>query len=106
MEEFSDENMNASNQTNSSIKSSIEFMRSLILLENTRRINVMSTIIFTLIGLIGHFLTIFVFAQKRFRKNSSNVYLLCLAINDAFYLIIHFFEVKSSSFLLLIDKMR
>ena len=43
-------------------------------------------------GLLGHSLTIYVFAQKRFRKNSSNVFLLCLAINDGLYLITHFFE--------------
>lgn len=68
------------------------YANSLNQLEKFRKINLVSTILFIVIGLIGHFLTIFVFAQKRFRKNSSNVYLLCLAVNDALYLIIHFFE--------------
>ncbi len=50
------------------------------------------TLVISLSGLLGHSLTIYVFAQKRFRKNSSNVFLLCLAINDGLYLITHFFE--------------
>lgn len=50
-----------------------------------------STIVI-LVGLVGHFLTIFVFAQKRFRKNSSNVYFFCLAINDSVYLLVHFLK--------------
>ena len=66
---------------------------SLITLELCRKINIICTIIFTVLGVLGHSLTVFVFAQKRFRKNSSNVYLLCLALNDAFYLITNFFEV-------------
>lgn len=62
------------------------------LLEKCRQLNVFSTIVFIFIGLIGNFLTIFVFAHRKFRVNSSNVYLLCLALNDSLFLIIHFFE--------------
>ena len=60
--------------------------------ENSNKIYLISTLVIIVVGLIGHFLTIFVFGQQRFRKNSSNVYLLCLAINDSFYLVTHFFE--------------
>jgi hypothetical protein len=67
---------------------------SLVTLEQCRKINLICTIIFSALGIVGHSLTIFVFAQKRFRKNSSNVYLLCLAINDGLYLITNFFEVS------------
>lgn len=61
-------------------------------LEQTRKINIFSIMIILFIGLIGNFLTIFVFSQNRFRTNSSNVYLLCLAIVDAAFLILHLFE--------------
>lgn len=62
------------------------------LLENTTRFNLIATFIVIIFGLIGNYLIIFVFAQKENRKNSSHVFLLCLAINDAFFLKIHFFE--------------
>ncbi len=62
-------------------------------------INLYLTIFFIIIGLIGHFLTIFVFGQKRFRKNSSNVYLLFLALNDSVFLILHFFEDSIKSYI-------
>ena len=92
------------------------YLTSLKILENSRKINIFSTVVLIIFGLMGHSLTIFVFAQKRFRRNSSNVYFLCLAINDSLYLIIHFFkdtirsykniyfEDSSNSFLNLIDQ--
>jgi len=67
-------------------------LESMLFLEISTKINICSTIIITIIGLIGHFLTLFVYSQKRFRLNSSNIYLFCLAINDSLFLIIHFFE--------------
>lgn len=48
--------------------------------------------ILVILGILGNSLTIFIFSQKRFRKNSSSVYLLCLAINDNIYLVIYFCE--------------
>lgn len=53
-----------------SLNNSIEVSKSLLLssfsaLEKTRKINLMITILFLIIGLIGHFLTVFVFIQKR-----------------------------------------
>lgn len=68
------------------------FLKSYFALEQTRKINIFTTIFFILIGLVGNFLTVFVFAQKRFRTNSNNVFLLCLAINDSLFLVIHLFE--------------
>lgn len=69
-----------------------KYTQSLHYLEIAIKVKVIATLIVLGIGLVGHFLTIFVFSQKRFRINSSNVFLLCLAINDGLYLIIHFFE--------------
>jgi hypothetical protein len=59
---------------------------------NTKKLNIYLTIIIILIGLIGHFLTILVYSKKKFRINSSNIVLLCLAINDSLFLMVHFFE--------------
>lgn len=78
------------NETNSTFM--FFYIQSLETLKHYRKMNLVLTCIFTILGLIGHFLTMFVFFQKRFRKNSSNVFLLCLAVNDALYLVIHFFE--------------
>ena len=58
----------------------------------TRKITAFISIGIIFIGLIGHWLTIIVLGQKRFRKNPSHVYLLCLALNDSFFLCMHFFE--------------
>ena len=65
---------------------------SLYFIELTRKINLFATLIIIAIGLIGNCLIIFVFSQNRFRINSSNVYLLCLAIIDNLFLIVHLFE--------------
>ena len=43
-------------------------------------------------GLIGNCLTVIIYGQKKNRKNSSNIYLLCLAINDTLFLFVHFYE--------------
>lgn len=77
---------------NESVAQDLELMFSNLFLEQTRKINIFSILVILLIGLIGNFLTIFVFAQKRFRTNSSNVYLLCLALVDCVFLILHLFE--------------
>ena len=62
------------------------------LLIHTKIVNIFSTIIIIIIGLIGNSLAVFVFAQKRFRLHSSSIYLLCLAVSDGIFLLIHFFE--------------
>jgi hypothetical protein len=66
---------------------------SINLLDYCRKINIIIAILIVISGLIGHFLTILVYIQKRFRLNSSNVYLLCLALIDGTFLIIHLIEV-------------
>ena len=67
-------------------------VESLQLLIASRKINIYATICVILIGLIGNFITMFIFSQKKFRTNSSHVYLLCLSIIDTFFLVNHFFE--------------
>jgi len=58
----------------------------------TKKINIFLTFFIVIVGLCGHFLTILVYSKKRFRLNSSQIFLLCLAINDSLFLIVHFFE--------------
>lgn len=70
----------------------ISYVESLFYLETSIRIKVVATTVILIFGLVGHFLTILIFSQKRFRVNSSNVFMLCLAVNDGLYSIIHFFE--------------
>ena len=68
------------------------YLNSMILLEISRKVNLFLTLFIIVFGLVGHALTILVYGQKRFRRNSSNVYLLCLAIVDSMYLIVHFLK--------------
>lgn len=69
-----------------------ETLNSYLFLEQSRKINLVLTSIVIIFGLVGNSLIIFIFGQKRFRKNSFNIYLLCLAINDSIFLIVQFFE--------------
>lgn len=62
------------------------------ILETSRKLSIFLLMPIFLVGLFGHSLIILVFGQKRFRKNSSNVFVFSLAINDSLYLISHFFE--------------
>lgn len=62
------------------------------LLYLSKKWNAFLTIIIVIFGLIGHSITINIYRHTRNRKNSSTVYLLCLAIADSIFLIIHFFE--------------
>lgn len=62
------------------------------LLAFSRKLNIFLGLVAILIGIVGHSLIIFVFSQKRFRTNSSNVFIFCLAMNDAAYLVVHFFD--------------
>lgn len=70
----------------------LSLLKSNQFLEKAKKINIFLTVIVLVIGLIGNFLTLSVFSQRRFRVNSSNIFLLCLAINDSLFLIIHLFE--------------
>jgi len=49
--------------------------------------------------LIGNLLIIFIYAIKKRRTNSSHVYLLCLAVNDNLFLIIHLIEDTLKTFI-------
>ena len=62
------------------------------LIEMLKKINIFSTIVIVILGLIGHFITVNVYARKHNRTNAITVYLLCLAVNDSLFLIVHFFE--------------
>jgi len=61
-------------------------------LTKAQKLNIVLTICITTIGLIGNSITVIIYGQKKYRKNSSNVFLLCLAINDSLFLVVHFFE--------------
>jgi len=50
-------------------------------LELAKKMNLYLSIFLIIAGLIGHMLTILVFAQNRFRRNSANVFLLLLAVS-------------------------
>jgi hypothetical protein len=65
---------------------------SIVFLNRAKLINICLTIIVFTIGFIGNLLIIYVFTHRRYRLNSSNVYLLCLAICDTCFLVIHLFE--------------
>lgn len=84
--------INMSSDLNATFLGDAETNYSNYLLESSGKINIFSSIVIIIVGLIGNSLTIFVFSQKRFRTNSSHVYLLCLAVNDSLFLVIHFFE--------------
>jgi hypothetical protein len=77
---------------NDTIKQSELVTESELFLEVTEKINVFANILAIIIGIFGNLLTIFVYSYKKFRVNSSNVYLLCLAINNCLFLIVHFFD--------------
>lgn len=70
----------------------IEKINSIKLFDLTRKINIYLSILIIIIGLLGNSLAVLVFVQKRFRTHSFSIYLLCLCISDAAFLMVHFFE--------------
>jgi hypothetical protein len=62
------------------------------LLHLFRKINIYSSLFVIIIGLIGNSLITYIYLSKKRRTNSSHVYLLCSAINDNLFLIVHLFE--------------
>lgn len=58
----------------------------------SRQLNINLSVLIVFIGLTGHSLTLFVYIQGKFRTNSSNIFMVCLAVIDSFYLIVHLFE--------------
>lgn len=69
-----------------------EIDMSTYVLNIVNKLNILGILVVLVIGLFGNYLIISVFAQKRFRTNSSSVYLLSLAIIDSLYLVLHFME--------------
>lgn len=57
-----------------------------------RPINIFATLILSVFGLFGHFITILIYSKTKYRTNSSHVYLLSLAIIDGLFLIVHLLE--------------
>lgn len=57
-----------------------------------RSINVIISLIIIIVGLVGNFLGVLVFAQKRFRTHSSAIYLLFICLTDGIFLIVHLCE--------------
>lgn len=80
------------NETYDHFGDHINFLQSINYIYESRKLNVYATLFVIIIGLIGNSITIVLFAQKRFRTNSNNVFLLCLAINDSLFLVLHLFE--------------
>lgn len=85
MEEFSTNIIMIKELTNSRLKS-------IAFLETSRRINLIASICVIIIGFFGNLLVTLIFIQKKFRSNSSHIYLLCSAINDNLFILIHLFE--------------
>ena len=74
------------------LSNEIIYLESLLFLGKSRVASIYSIMVITLIGLIGNGLILLVFAQKKYRNNSNNVYLFCLALNDSLYLLVHVSE--------------
>ena len=74
------------------IKTYNETEKSKIFLEISRNLNLIVSLFAILIGLVSNLIVIVVFSIKKFRSNSSHVYLLCSAINDSLFLVLHLFE--------------
>jgi hypothetical protein len=64
-----------------------------------RKINIYSSLCIIVIGLIGNLLITYIYASKKRRTNLNHVYLLCAAINDNIFLIIHLFEDTLKTYL-------
>ena len=98
------------------INDHIGYLKSFNHLEQSKRVNVIANFLVVIFGLLGkvksflqltlwfkfksdcqlgNLITIALFAQKRLRTNAGLVFLLCLAINDSLFLIIHLFEVEN-----------
>lgn len=62
------------------------------ILQLTRQLNINASVIIGIVSLIGNILVKLVFIQRRFRTNPSHVYLLCAAVIDSLFILVHFFE--------------
>ena len=55
-------------------------------------LNIIFTIAFIIIGLCGNFIILIVYSQSKNRVNASNIFIICLAIFESIFLMLHFFE--------------
>lgn len=68
-------------------------LRSLRLNTHVRKFNVYTSLVLILVGTVANSLGVFVFVQRRYRKqHSSFIYLLFLCLCDALFLVVHLFE--------------
>jgi len=74
----------------------LDLQKSEIFLIIARKTNICATLSFILFGIIGNILLISVFLKEKFRINSSNVYMLSLAVNNTLFLMIHLEEISKS----------
>jgi hypothetical protein len=74
-------------------------LESLFFLDKSRNFNIIASLIVTGIGLFGNLMIVSVFGSSKSRRNSNHVFLLVMAINDTFYLIIHGFENSLRSYI-------
>ena len=58
----------------------------------TRKVNIFLSVFIIIIGLIGNSIQAAVFLHKKFRTNSSSIYLLSMSLSDGLFLMLHFFE--------------
>ena len=65
-------------------------------LKISQKLNCLSCLAIIIFGLLSNMLAVIVFAKKRFRTNSIHVYVLCSAVNDNLFLIIHLLEVNQN----------
>lgn len=83
--------MNTSNKNISSSVLTERFLSNYVI-DISKKVNIFMTLIVIIIGLATNSITLVLFLQKRNRTNSSNVYLLTLALVDSLFLVAHFFE--------------
>lgn len=70
----------------------LNYNYSTLLLNQTRKICLLTSLLIVLFGIVGHFLTGFVFSQTRFRTNPTAVFLLCLSAIDSLILVLYCVE--------------
>lgn len=59
--------------------------------------NSISTIFFTIIGLIGNSIVFLIFTSKKLRNHSMNRYLACLAISDTIEMLVSWSQIQDNS---------
>lgn len=71
---------------------------------NTANIKTILLIFLSLFGILGNLIISIIFLRKRYRRDSSYIYMICLAVNDNLFLLIHLSEDFFQSFELFVDE--